>query len=87
MENKELATIEKKVSDLKCSDRTITELINLVDDIYIILDENHHINQFSKRLSFVKSNLASIDTHKSQKEEIFQDSKNELLAVLKEVRQ
>lgn len=84
MENKELSTLEKKVTALKCSNRAITEMINLVDEIYILLDENHHINQFSKRLSFAKSNLASIDTHESQKEEIFTESKNELLAVIKE---
>ncbi len=84
MENKELSTIEKKVTALKCSSRAITEMINLVDEIYIFLDENNHINQFSKRLSFTKSNLASIDAHESQKEEIFLESQNELIAVLKE---
>ena len=84
MENKDLSTIETKVEALKCSNRAITEMINIVDEIYIIIDENNHIHQFSKRLSFVKSNLASIDTHESQKEEIFYESKGELLAVLKE---
>lgn len=86
MENAELIKIEKEITNLEFSDqKAVEKMIGYVDDIYIILDELNHINLFNERLSTLKSNLASTETHQDKKENIFNTSRKELLRLLEDI--
>lgn len=86
MENAELIKIEKEITNLEFNDqKAVQKIIGYIDDIYIILDENNHINLFNERLSSLKSNLASTEAHEDEKENIFNTSRKELLRLLEDV--
>jgi len=86
MENAELIKIEKEITNLEFNDqKAVQKIIGYIDDIYIILDENNHINLFNERLSALKSNLASTGAHEDEKENIFNTSRKELLRLLEDV--
>lgn len=85
MENAELNKIGKRIEALQCGDtNAVGNLITLIDKIYIILDELNHINLFNERLSAIKSNLASVDCHKTEERERFNDGKKELIKLIEE---
>lgn len=85
MENAELNKISKRIEALQCGDtNAVGNLISLIDKVYIILDELNHINLFNERLSSLKSNLASLDCHKEEEKERFNNSKEQLLGLIEE---
>ncbi|MBA2612534.1 MAG: hypothetical protein H0U95_11220 [Bacteroidetes bacterium] len=85
MENSELISIEQQIGKLNYSEGAIAELVQLIDEIYIILHENNRVVIYSQKLSFIKSELACLETaDEKKKEKIFSASQKELLEILKE---